>query len=365
MWPVKKIIIGCAKAVLAIVISSIPIEIALNIFHDQLGIKNYSDLRGVPYPAMLSNYLPFTTSPGMEVRDESGKLLFQFNELGYIGETPKRIEKPTKSRVLLLGDSFTLGWSVDYRDSFGSLLTARFLPEVEVINAAYRAGYSIDAYYAWLQREGQALKPDAVVIVLNFADVNDLYTTVWEKVDQFGGPIKVSTTRRYTGPDRNVFTGLPWYYRMPGLRQSYLFVMVAERMSLLSEKIANRLFGKRPPIDSTPEQAVEKFRTTLRALKGWASRANVDLLFYLIPPPAIAPNEWHSGPPTSELLAESGVKYVELAYTMDDIIGPQDYHFSLKGHRLVTAMLTKSICELLERDGFRLNRLRIPKSDRF
>src|SRR5262249_44068907 len=125
---------------------------------------------GPPSVIVYSDYLPHTLPPDVTM---TGTLnWFQSNALGYRGPTPVSVEKPANTlRVLFVGDSFTLGWGVEEKDTFIARMRDDLQgvsPAVELINAGYHDGYSPDAYYAYLKREGMALKPDLIVI--------DIYT---------------------------------------------------------------------------------------------------------------------------------------------------------------------------------------------
>ena len=85
---------------------------------------------------------------------------------------------PTKpegtTRVLALGDSFTLGYSVEREDLFVDHLEKWWRAEdrqVEVVNAGTE-GYSTDQEVAWLEEYGKEYKPD---LVLLFAYENDIF----------------------------------------------------------------------------------------------------------------------------------------------------------------------------------------------
>ena len=88
-------------------------------------------------------------------------------------------------RVVCLGDSFTLGYTVAREDLFVDLLERKWLAEgrkVEVVNAGTE-GYSTDQEVAWLLENGEAYQPD-LVLLLTYD--NDLY---WNgQTDYFGKP---------------------------------------------------------------------------------------------------------------------------------------------------------------------------------
>ncbi len=100
---------------------------------------------------------------------------FTVNSLG-LRDDP--LETPTKPagvfRVICLGDSFTLGYTVERGDLFVDQLETKWNAEgrkVDVINTGTE-GYSTDQEAVWLQTNGDAFQPD---LVLLFSYDNDIY----------------------------------------------------------------------------------------------------------------------------------------------------------------------------------------------
>jgi len=114
-------------------------------------------------------------------------VLFETNGQGLRepAETPPQ-PPPETLRVLLLGDSFVLGYTVDEREVFGSQLEQLWRAEgrsIEVINAGTE-GYSTDQEALWLVEQGLALSPDLVLI---FPYENDIY---WNGQETYNGSPK-------------------------------------------------------------------------------------------------------------------------------------------------------------------------------
>lgn len=344
--------------VLASVLSLLVVEGVLRFYHESLDLQVYNDLdpvshlKGRSYPAAASDYLPFTTTPNMVAASPEGDVTFRFNALGYVGTGPRQTDKRTRARLMLLGDSYTLGWSVSYAETFAPALEKKFGADVEVINAAYHAGYSLDAYYAYLKKEGLALAPDAVVVMLNYADVEDLETTVWLETDEIGGPTRLRTTRRYTDPNGRIIsgmTGLPWVYGVPYLRNSYVFVNVGERLSLLAQGIA-RWFS---PMKEEPGPE-ERFTAVLQAFKKVAGDRGISLTVGLIAPPDSAAQKSKDEFGRLVQIADKvGVTYINFRPLLitEDFMGPNNHHFSPKGHAVVADIIFKKVCADLVRRG--------------
>ncbi|MFT5057815.1 MAG: lysophospholipase L1-like esterase [Planctomycetota bacterium] len=100
---------------------------------------------------------------------------FAINELGLRDDEDLTVEKPEDTeRVICLGDSFTLGYTVERQHLFVDQLEHWWQKEdrkVQVINTGTE-GYSTDQEVAWLLENGDAWQPD---LVLLFAYENDLF----------------------------------------------------------------------------------------------------------------------------------------------------------------------------------------------
>lgn len=106
-------------------------------------------------------------------------------------ETPVRINsmglrgpeigprKPGELRVLVLGDSLTVGFEVPYEETFCARLEPLLSDElgrpVRVINAAVR-GYGTDQQYLYYRERGRALEPDLVLLQYSANDPEDNIT---------------------------------------------------------------------------------------------------------------------------------------------------------------------------------------------
>ena len=76
-------------------------------------------------------------------------------------------------RTVLLGDSFTLGYGVDDRNTFPQMLEDAVGAALQVVNMG-QGGYSVGQSYLWLKRLYSKLKPDAVVCVFIVEDFRRL-----------------------------------------------------------------------------------------------------------------------------------------------------------------------------------------------
>ncbi len=86
---------------------------------------------------------------------------------------------PGRTRVVCLGDSFTLGFGVDDQDTYPAQMQ-RLCPQVQAVNMGL-GGYGLGQDYLWYQSDGAALATDVLVFVFIDADMNRL------AMDEFGG----------------------------------------------------------------------------------------------------------------------------------------------------------------------------------
>jgi len=97
------------------------------------------------------------------------------NSLGLRDDAMPSPAKPAGTkRVIVLGDSFALGYTVDRDDLFPDLLERWWRAEgrpLDVVNTGTE-GWSTDQEVVWLEKNGAAFQPD---VVLLFAYENDLY----------------------------------------------------------------------------------------------------------------------------------------------------------------------------------------------
>ncbi len=100
---------------------------------------------------------------------------YEINALGLRDSDTTSYARPEGTcRVLCLGDSFTLGYTVNEHDLFVEQLGGAWRSEgrrVDVVNAGTE-GWSTDQEVAWFLSEGVKYKPDLVLI---FPYENDLY----------------------------------------------------------------------------------------------------------------------------------------------------------------------------------------------
>ena len=134
--------------------------------------------------------LGWVKAPGVTVERKSSEfdVTFQVNALGLRDDEMASPAKPAgTTRVVMLGDSFVLGYTVDRQDLFVDQLEHWWKSEgrpVDVINAGTE-GYATDQEVLWLETRGKEFQPD---VVLLFPYENDLYLNAKTRYDRYPKP---------------------------------------------------------------------------------------------------------------------------------------------------------------------------------
>lgn len=143
----------------------------------EAGLRLFPDYRPQPVLNQFHARLGWSKTPGKTVTRGTTEfdVTFEINELGLRDESMASTRKPDGTyRVLMLGDSFVLGYTVDRKDLFVDHLERWWNEEgrrVEVLNAGTE-GYSTDQEVLWFLDQGVDYEPDLVCI---FPYENDIY----------------------------------------------------------------------------------------------------------------------------------------------------------------------------------------------
>ena len=136
--------------------------IALTLGEIMLRLLGY---HGVPMSA-ISNaimvddpILNWRIAPNSERRE--GKLHYQFNKEGFRDTDHAIQNKPGRKRIIVLGDSVTVGYGVAGEDTFSSVLQENLEKSTEVINIS-AGGLNTPQEIHLLELEGVKYKPGHV-----------------------------------------------------------------------------------------------------------------------------------------------------------------------------------------------------------
>lgn len=313
--------------------------------------------RGELYPAVASDYLPFTLPANVTLNGWYGT--FKLNPFGYRGTAPVTLEKPANTfRILVIGDSFTLGWGVTEEETFvgrmGAALVGRS-PAIEVINAAFHAGYSPDAYYAYLRKEGIALKPDLIVMmVYPDNDVYEMSETRWTSIDEFNAPRSLYTLHIFADYKGRLINAnhLPWNYSVPILRDDRYFITLTNALNnwlIPQDAIQGRLIGQ--PLSR--DEGLSRFKLVTQATAQFCQSQNIQLAYVVLPLPGVKASDDRYDEPTRQLIVDQ-LKLPYLAthdlLTVDHRL-PQNGHLTLEGNRIVADAILKFIAPYLPKSA--------------
>jgi hypothetical protein len=158
------------NVLLALVVSALTVVVAF-----ELGLRLIPAFRPQPTLNRFDPTLGWSKTPGRKVaRTVAGRRIeFEIDAHGLRDEV-SLAKPPGTFRVMALGDSFVLGYTVARERAFADLLERRWKAEgrsVEVVNAGTE-GWSTDQEALWFHERGRDFSPD---LVLLFAYENDVY----------------------------------------------------------------------------------------------------------------------------------------------------------------------------------------------
>jgi hypothetical protein len=125
---------------------------------------------------------------------------YETNSLGLRDREYAEAKPPGAVRILMLGDSFTEGWTLEFENvvvkQVERSLARRCRQPYEVINAG-NASYSPLLEYLLLKEIGPRLKPDLVLLNFDMTDVHDDFVRKpLARFDTQGLPVAVPANRR-------------------------------------------------------------------------------------------------------------------------------------------------------------------------
>ncbi|MGH6611713.1 MAG: SGNH/GDSL hydrolase family protein, partial [Burkholderiaceae bacterium] len=160
-------------------------EVAMRFFAPQ-----WSDQWQIWHPHPRS---ALTVQPNVKnavVHGVSGEFAFRFstNAQGLRSDHDLKVPKPKgRERYLFVGDSFTFGYGVEQHETFSARLQSLLDPShsrIEVVNAGFTSGFTLDTEYVFTREEGSLYEPDLVVAGICLSnDSEDLASTRWQVED--------------------------------------------------------------------------------------------------------------------------------------------------------------------------------------
>jgi hypothetical protein len=175
--------------------------------------------------------------PGAEYRHKSrdGTWVFKINNQGMRANGDFTYEKPGGTRrVVVIGDSYAVGYEVDMEQTFAMVLQAELRkrnPNVEVLNAGV-SGYSTAEAALYLERELIKYQPDVVVASVY---VNDYADNVRANLLRLDGTTLVAANDSYVpAGGLGDFLNTNAVFNLLSER-SNAFVFVKEKLTLVAK----------------------------------------------------------------------------------------------------------------------------------
>jgi hypothetical protein len=304
--------------------------------------------------------LGWVKTPNAKVHRHTGEfdVHFEINALGLRDDPMQSPAKPAgKLRVLMLGDSFVQGYTVERQDLFVDVLERWWQAEgrdVDVINAGTE-GYSTDQEALWLAGPGRAFQPD---VVLLFPYENDLYWNSATSYDRYQKP-RINSDGR---PELRVLTD-------PGPKSTWEKSALGTLIAKLSSPrptwtpdgghaldLESAAFFHTPP--EFMKEALARTRGSLENVKDTCSELKARLVVVPIPHKAsiqpdaqeklarylaVDASRWSADQPTETFLGmckELAIESVDVRPSLKgELYFQRDWHFNPAGNHAFAAVL--------------------------
>lgn len=334
-------------------------------------------------PAMFreSDVLEFELRPGYRgkyVKTEFDTTI-TINSKGYRGREFD-LKKDGRFRILIIGDSFTLGIGVQddesYPSSMEKILTNDYhLEDIEIINAGFAAGFSPDTYYLYLKERGLGLQPDLILVGFFIGNDIDHRTAFWHKwvrTDSGGLPLKIENAGGKVENGHWVLKERRLIYRLPVLKNSHLFHLAVAAGKGFKRRLTGPAGGSstswnefiyKVAYEERTEFITKKDQTLFRAMARLAAKEKIPLVVIMIPArEQVYPDEFgllnHPGLDLekpqrifSEFFERERIPYLDLLPYLrarskeSQFYFREDMHWTVKGHELGSKVITDFLVE--------------------
>lgn len=317
---------------------------------------------------------------------------FRVNNLGFRDEN-MTIKKPAGVyRMLLVGDSFTEGESVEESKTAAALVEKEMISEtvkkIEIVNMGVMS-YSPAVYYRVIKDKGLPLNPDLVIVNVDMSDFQNDYAYA-KDMDEDGNFRNILFQQQMGQPHvalPAVGSEIKFWLRS----NSVLYLVLADRTKQLVRKIkklpeptvflANDLnsdphYITRSEENASNPDAWKEISASLIMIRDLMKQNKIPLVVTIYPYGHQAgESEWGEGrikngfetgriypSIASDLLVEfgnkNGIKVVNFVPEFKKAVSaetgflyyPQDGHFTEKGHRVMADKLKEVISDYLTHD---------------
>lgn len=300
------------------------------------------------------------------------------NNLGFRGDKDINIQNPIGSRILFLGDSFTLGEGVLTTDSYpekvGQILDQNSIKN-EVLNGSVE-GTEMTRDYIFLRENAKKLQPKIVVVGFFLGnDLIDIKDISWIGQDELGLPQRIESSFQYVDSDGTVrMKFLPTRYKIPFFRDSHLFIFLAKVLFGNKEMPTDIVIsGDQCLIVKTChdfDESIERTKELFLGMKRLSERDNFKLVVAILPSEIQLPTilikrsglniivnnqrRHFISDQFVNFFKDQGILSVDILNTFDNYSGqnqvfyPQNRHWTATGHELTAQALTPVIKDLLD-----------------
>lgn len=256
------------------------------------------------------------------------------NAQGFRGLSDVGEKLPERTRVFVLGDSYTWGSGVADEQTYSAQLEALSKGHLEVINGG-TPGWGVFQFQVRLERRIDELDPDVVVVLVNTADILRQPYASKEEEEAF---LRRSTLRN-------------------AIRRTSKLVTVTYRLfDRLRLQMQNRQVANAYAMDRTGGVRPEVFErlviSDVRRLMQMARLAEQHgAKFVLVAWPQQTPNTPSFLTAMQSFAISQDVSYIDLStalakYPIADYTLPNDHHPSELGHRIIAEQLYSVISDL-------------------
>ena len=257
---------------------------------------------------MADEKLDHRLKPNCQGRIKSKDFEFEVvsNSLGLREREVGLKKEKGRYRVLILGDSFAMGWGVKQEDRFSEVAVKKLREQgeekVEIINAGINS-YSPVIELEYLRDKGIQFDPDLVMVLLDLSDLyDDYFYGGWQRHDQLRQVIMLGSEeaieveeqiRRKDGwwnwlvnKSRLVYFG---YTRLAGMGLSLKQRLGWENL------VSNILIYERAIDWQGYEKAWNLPMANLRLMKEYLEGEEIEMVVILVPRGIFFEGEWQGG----------------------------------------------------------------------
>ena len=208
----------------------------------------------------------------------------------------KKARKHKLKNIVFLGDSFTYGYGVDYKDSFTGIIENE-LENYEIYNLAV-PGYGVQKYYYQLNEFLKINEASKIFLVLDMTDISDAALR-WKKINDLKTPVikskriikNISNWKKFQNSN---FKGTRLIiYNLRNFTRYLKIHVISKKMSTkdlaLSSEIANFTYKKLDPNNNINEsnffEALKVIENNFQNISNLAKKNKAELYLVIFPWP--------------------------------------------------------------------------------